>query len=62
MKGEKLMIKERLQMIKSKYELKGDKKKIENMVILIIILIVTLITINSIWGNSETVDENKQEG
>ena len=55
------MIKERLQMIKSKYELKGDKKRIENMVILIIILIVTLITINSIWGNSETVDENKQE-
>ena len=55
------MIKERLQMIKAKYEVKGDKKKIENLVVLIIILIITLITINSIWGNSETIDENKQE-
>ena len=55
------MIKEKLQMIKSKYDMKKDKKKIENLVVCIIILIVTLITINTIWGNGETEDKNKQE-
>lgn len=55
------MIKEKLQMIKAKYAEKGDKKKIENLVVFIIILIITLIVINTIFGTEENSDEEEEE-
>ena len=36
------MLKEKMQMIKSKYQGKTDKKKIESLVVFIIILIINL--------------------
>lgn len=53
------MIKDKLQMIKAKYEEKGDKKKIENLLVFIIILIITLIVINTMWGSES--NSNKEE-
>lgn len=47
------MLKERLQMFKGNLNKEGqgnDKRKIENLVIFIIILIVTILIINSIWN------------
>ena len=47
------MLKERLQMLKGNLNKEGqgnDKRKIENLVIFIIILIVTILIINSIWN------------
>lgn len=56
------MLKEKMQMIKSKYEGKTDKKKIESLVVFIIILIVTLIAINTIWkGDTKTKDNTTEE-
>ena len=56
------MLKEKMQMIKLKYQGKTDKRKIESLVVLIIILIVTLIVINTIWsgdsdGKNNTIEE-----
>lgn len=55
------MLKEKLQMIKSRFEAKGDKKKIENLVIFIIILVITLIAINTIWGNEENSSQEEKD-
>lgn len=55
------MLKEKLQMIKSKYQAKGDKKKIENLMIFIVILVITLITINIIFGSEEETKKEQQE-
>lgn len=47
------MLKEKLQMLKGNLNKEGqgnDKRKIENLVIFIIILIVTILIINSIWN------------
>ena len=56
------MLKEKMQMIKSKYQGKTDKKKIESLVVLVIILIVTLIAINLIWsGDSNSKNDTKEE-
>ena len=39
-----------------------NKKKIENLVVFLIILIVTIVSINFIWNNdSENADKNKQQ-
>ena len=39
-----------------------NKKKIENLVVFLVILIVTIITINFIWNNdNENADKNKQQ-
>lgn len=56
------MLKEKLQMIKSKYDEKGDKKKIENLVVFIIILIITLIVINTVWGTKNDLEEEESSG
>lgn len=56
------MLKEKLQMIKSKYQARGDKKKIESLAVFIIILVITLIAINTIWGNEgKSEHEEKDE-
>lgn len=55
------MLKEKMQMIKSKYQGKTDRKKIENLVVLIIILIVTLIIINTIWSGDSNTKSDKEE-
>lgn len=56
-------------MIKDKFSklLKADgdnKRKIENLVFLLVVLVVTIIAINSIWGNNDKVEQttntNKQ--
>lgn len=47
------MIKEKLEIIKSKLNSKGDKKKIENLIVFVIILIITIIAINTIWSGDE---------
>ncbi len=49
-------------MIKSKFNENGDKKKIENMIVFIIILIITLIAINTIWREDSESDGNSAEG
>lgn len=40
---------------------KNDKKKIENMVFLIIVLIITIILINTILGKNDNTSEEKNE-
>ncbi|MCI8961884.1 MAG: hypothetical protein HFJ18_03060 [Clostridia bacterium] len=55
------MLKEKMQMIKSKYQGKTDKKKIESLVVFIIILIVTLIAINTIWKDGNKTKDDKSE-
>lgn len=55
------MLKEKMQMIKSKYNEKTDKKKIESLVVLIIVLVVTLIAINMIWSGDSSDKGDKKE-
>lgn len=55
------MLKEKMQMIKSKYEGKTDKKKIESLVVFVIILVVTLIAINIIWNGDSKSKNNVTE-
>lgn len=49
------MFKEKLKALMVKGETKDSKKKIENIVVLILILIITVIAINTIWNG----DKNK---
>ena len=49
------MIKEKLKALMVKGETKDSKKKVENIVVLILILIITVIAINTIWNG----DKNK---
>ena len=52
------MLKEKLDKIKEKFKLKegeNNKRKIENLVLFVIILIVTIVAINYIWNG----DNNK---
>lgn len=46
------MLKDKIKQLTSKIEDGDNKKKIENLVIFLVILIVTLISINLIWGGS----------
>lgn len=55
------MLKEKIQMIKSKYEGKTNKKKIESLVVFIIILIITLIVINTIWKEDSSSKNSAKE-
>lgn len=55
------MFKEKMQMIKSKFEGKTDKKKIESLIVFIVILIITLIAINTIWNGDSKKDNNSTE-
>jgi stage III sporulation protein AG len=54
------MLKEKLKAIMEKQEEKDSKKKIENIVVFVLVLIVTLIAINAIWNDNKTVT-NEQE-
>lgn len=58
------MWKEKLENVKSlvaKQKEKGSKKNIENLVVFLIILIVTIIAINTIWQEDNTGKSNKEE-
>ena len=64
------MIKEQMNKIKNMFSKKtegeekpkSEKRKIENLVFLLIVLIITLISINTILkGNDKDVDEEKLE-
>lgn len=55
------MLKEKMQMIKAKYNGKPDKKKIESLVVLIIVLVITLIAINTIWNGDSKKEEDTKE-
>lgn len=57
------MIKERLKQLLEKKEGQSNKRKIENLVVFLIILIITIIAINSIWGEKEekTKDDNSSD-
>lgn len=55
------MIIDTIKMIMSKESTGNSKRKIENLVVFIIILIITIIAINSIWNGKKTskVEENE---
>lgn len=48
-------------MVKSKQE-QDNKKKIENLVVFLIILIITIIAINTIWNSEGKNTTNEQDG
>lgn len=58
------MFKEKIKQLTSKIDEGNNKKKIENLVFLLIILIVVLVAINFIWNdkkeNVKTTDNNKK--
>ena len=55
------MLKEKIKTLMVKQEGKDSKKKIENVVVFIIIAIVTIITINAIWsGDNKKVPKQEQ--
>ena len=52
------MFKDKLKSLVSKSEDEGNnKKKIENLVFLVIILIITIVIINYIWNGNKTSDK-----
>ncbi len=57
------MFKEKLNLLKQKNEAEGnDKKKIENLVFFVIVLIITIVVINIIWnGNSNKKSITEQD-
>lgn len=53
--------KNKLKEIFSSFKTKGnDKKKIENLVVFVIILIITIILINTIWNSDKKSEGNTQ--
>lgn len=60
------MLKDKMKALIAKSEEGDNKKKIENLVAFLVILIVTLVAINLIWGGNktskkeETTDPNKK--
>ena len=53
------MFKEKIKSLMLKENSKDSKKKIEDIVVFIIILIVTVIAINSIWNGKEETSKNQ---
>ena len=56
------MLKEKLEILKSKFTKQSggnNKRQIENLVVFLILLIITVIAINTIWGDKK--EEMKQE-
>lgn len=47
-----------IQKITSKFEKNGNKKTLENLIVLVIILVVTIIFINYIWNDDSSSKEN----
>ena len=57
------MLEEKLKKFKDIFSLKkegNNKKKIENLVLFIVILVITIILINTIWNSDEEIAENKE--
>ncbi len=57
------MLEEKRKKLKEIFSLKADgnnKRKIENLVVFVVILIITIIVINTIWNNEEQTKENTQ--
>ena len=60
--GNKLMLKDKIKQIIAKGEGADNKKKIENLAVFLVILIITLVVINIIWnGNKKTKPEEDEE-
>lgn len=55
------MIKEKIEKLKEKLEKNGENKKIENLIAFVIILIVTIVIINTIWNGSDNKDKKESE-
>lgn len=53
------MLRDKLNFLKPKED-GNDKKKIENLVFFVIILIVTIIAINTIWSDNTTKNKSKE--
>lgn len=56
------MFKEKLKKIKSMLQGKDDKRKIENIVVFIVILVITIIIINTIWTNESEKETEDLSG
>ncbi len=62
------MLKDKIKSLLAKKENEADKKKLENLVVFVLILIITIIIINFIWNgdsqnsesNTQTTDANKK--
>ena len=57
------MLEEKRNKLKEIFYLKtegNNKKKIENLVVFVIILIITIVVINTIWNSNEEISENTQ--
>ena len=55
------MIKEKIEKLKEKLEKNGENKKIENLIVFVIKLIVTIVIINTIWNGSDNKDKKESE-
>ena len=66
MKGEITLLKEKISKLRDNLKTEGNsKKKLENLVVLTLVIIVTIVAINYIWTNDEVpktniVDSNKK--
>ena len=66
--GKDKMLKDKIKSLLAKKENEADKKKLENLVVFVLILIITIIIINFIWNgdsqnsesNTQTTDANKK--
>lgn len=55
------MLKDKIKALMVNENEKGSKKKIENIVVFIVILIITVIAINSIWGDKKDDTSNDSQ-
>ena len=55
------MIKEKIERLNKNYKESTNKRKIENLIFLVIILIITLIFINSIIKDDDKIDKNQEK-
>lgn len=58
------MLEEKKRKLKEMFSFKtegNNKKKIENLVVFVIILIITIIIINTIWNKDEKIAENTED-
>lgn len=56
-----MMWKDKMKALLVKKEGENSKKTIENLVVFILILIITIISINTIWKGDKTKEEKKEE-
>ena len=52
------MLKEKIKSLVVKKTEGNSKKTIENLIVFLVLLIITVISINVIWGNKKQDDEN----